>query len=158
VEHTVGISQMKVSNRADDVLATYSLGSCIALSVYDPAVRVGGLIHAMLPLSKIDPAKARTNPHMFVDTGVPALLQAVFDLGAEPRRLVAKVAGAASLLDEKGMFRIGQRNCAVLRKVLRKNRVLIAGEDVGGSAARSMYLHMATGQTFVKSQGRVAEL
>jgi chemotaxis protein CheD len=149
---------MKVSNRADDVLVTYSLGSCIALSVYDPVVRVGGLIHAMLPLSKIDPAKARTNPQMFVDTGVPSLLQAVFNLGAEPKHLVAKVAGAASLLDEKGMFQIGQRNCAVLRKVLRKNQIVIAGEDVGGSTARSMYLHMATGQTFVKSQGRVAEL
>ena len=149
---------MTVSSRADDVLVTYSLGSCIALSVYDPAVRVGGLIHAMMPLSKIDPAKARTNPQMFVDTGVPALLQAVFDMGAERKRLVAKVAGAACLLDEKGMFKIGERNYTVLRKVLRKNRIAIAAEDVGGSAARSMYLHLATGQTFVKSQGRVVEL
>lgn len=158
MNHTVGISEMKVTDCRGDVLVTYSLGSCVGLALYDPVAGVGGLIHCMLPLSKIDPAKAAANPCMFTDTGVPKLIQAVFDLGAERKNLVAKVAGAASLLDEKGLFRIGERNHTVLRKVLWKNNILIAAEDVGGTQARTVYLHMDTGRTVIRSGGRERDL
>jgi chemotaxis protein CheD len=158
VNHIVGVSDAKVLKNSDDVIVTYSLGSCVGLSLYDPVVRVGGLIHCMLPLSKIDPAKAETNPSMFTDTGVVALLEAVFNLGAERKRLIAKVAGASSLLDDKGMFRIGERNYTILRKVLWKNNILIAAEDVRGTVSRTMSLHMATGKTFIKSRGQEVEL
>jgi len=158
VTHTVGISDMKATDRPNDVLVTYSLGSCIGLTLFDPVAGVGGMIHCMLPLSNIDRATADRNPYMFTDTGVPALLQAIFDMGAERRRLAAKVAGAASLLDEKGMFRIGERNYTVLRKILCKNDILVAAEDVGGTVARTMYLYMQTGRTMIKSGSREMEL
>ncbi|MCK4296585.1 MAG: chemotaxis protein CheD [Candidatus Marinimicrobia bacterium] len=155
---TVDISDMKVSKRSDDILVTYSLGSCVALSLYDPVVGVGGLIHCMLPLSKIDPVKARANPYMFTDTGVQALLQAVFDMGAKRENLVTKVAGGARLLDSKNLFRIGERNYTVLRKVLWKNNILITSEDVRGTIARTVYLYMDTGKTTIKSGGKEVEL
>lgn len=158
MQHVIGIAEMMVSNQPEDVLVTYSLGSCVGLTLYDPAARVGGMIHCMLPLSKIDPPKAAANPSMFTDTGVAALLQAVFDLGADRRRLVAKVAGAASLLDEKGLFKIGERNHTVLRKVLWKNSIQVAGEEVGGNSSRTLYLHMDTGRTMLKSGGQQREL
>jgi len=97
-------------------------------------------------------------PPMFVDTGVPALLQTLFDMCAERRLLVAKVAGCAQLLDEKKLFRIGERNHTVLRKILWKNDILIAAEDVGGAAPRTMSLHMDTGMTVLKIRGREVEL
>ena len=155
---TVGISDMKTALGDQDVLITYSLGSCVGLSLYDPVAQVGAMIHCMLPLSRIDRAKAQANPPMFVDTGVPALLQAVFDLGAQRNRLVAKVAGAASLLDQKRLFKIGERNYTVLRKVLWKNDILIASEDVGGTCARTMSLYMNTGETTIKSGGKEVPL
>lgn len=149
---------MRVSNCPDDVLITYSLGSCVGLTLFDPQACVGGMIHCMLPLSKIDRDKAREKPCMFTDTGVPALLQAVLDLGAHKRNLVAKVAGAARLLDEKGTFKIGERNYIVLRKVLWKNNMLIAAEDTGGTLARTMTLYMRNGATTIKARGTEAEL
>lgn len=158
MQRTVSISEMAVSKHPDDVLITYSLGSCVGLSLYDPASGVGGLIHCMLPLSKIDPQKAKAKPPMFTDTGVTALLENVFDEGASRRHLVAKVAGAASLLDEKGLFKIGERNYTVLRKILWKNNILIAAEDVGGTIARTMALYMNNGRTTIKSQGKEVEL
>ena len=54
MQHTIGMSEMEVTNRAEDVLVTYSLGSCVGLSLFDPVAGVGGLIHCMLPLSRID--------------------------------------------------------------------------------------------------------
>jgi chemotaxis protein CheD len=155
---TVDISDMKVSTRSDDIFVTYSLGSCVALSLYDPVAGIGGLIHCMLPLSKIDPAKAMSNPCMFTDLGVQTLLQAVFDLGAKRENLITKVAGGARLLDAKNLFRIGERNYTVLRKVLWKNNILITSEDVGGTISRTVYLYMETGKTIIKSGGKEVEL
>jgi chemotaxis protein CheD len=48
---TVGVSDMKVSDDPEAVLVTYSLGSCIGIAIYDAVVRVGGLLHFMLPES-----------------------------------------------------------------------------------------------------------
>lgn len=149
---------MKVSTSVEDILITYSLGSCVGLSLYDPVAQVGGLIHCMLPLSRISPDKAVSYPARFTDTGVVALLREVIAAGARKDRLIARVAGAAKMLDENGLFKIGERNYTVLRKVLWKNDVLIRSEDVGGTISRTVYLEMASGRTMLKSGGREREL
>lgn len=154
----VGVSDMKVSGDPAEVLATFALGSCVGLTLYDPVARVGGLLHSMLPLSRIDPAKASLNPSMFVDTGVPALLQALFDRGAQRRHLVAKLAGASQVLDSGGVFNIGERNRIVLRKILWKNDILVSGEDVGGCAPRSLFLHIDSGKSVLRVGAMEREL
>ncbi len=154
----VGVADMRYSNQPDDVIITYSLGSCIGLTLYDTAMRIGGLVHCMLPLSKIDAAKAEANPFMFIDSGVSAILQTLFDMGAQRRTLVAKVAGGAQIMDDKGMFNIGERNNTVVRKMLWKNNILISGEDVGGSSPRTMSLDLATGKTVLKIAGAEREI
>jgi chemotaxis protein CheD len=155
---TVDIADMKVTRDQGDILVTYSLGSCVGLSLYDPVVGVGGMIHCMLPLSSIDPEKANVRPFMFVDTGVTALLTSLFGMGAQRQHIVAKVAGAGSPLGQEETFRIGQRNYTILRKLLWKNNILINSEDVGGSKARTMYLYMQDGRTTVKSAGKEVPL
>lgn len=154
----VGISDMKVTNDPNEVLITYSLSSCIGLSMYDEVAGVGGMVHTMLPLSKIDLKKAQENPYMFTDTGVTGLLQAMFNHGATRKNIIAKVAGGATLLDEKGLFRIGERNYTVMRKILWKNNILIKNEDVGGNTPRSLFLHMKDYKLIVKSGGKEVEL
>lgn len=155
---TIGISEMKMSNSPDDILVTFSLGSCIGVTLYDPVARIGGMVHCMLPLSKTDPEKAKSKPAMFTDTGVTALIQTALDMGAQKQRLILKVAGAAQLMDENGTFRIGERNLTVLRKVLWKNNILIAAEDVGGTVARTVFLYMDTGRTVVRAQRMEREI
>ncbi|HDR04731.1 MAG TPA: chemotaxis protein CheD [Candidatus Marinimicrobia bacterium] len=154
----VGIGDLKLSSDTEDTIITYSLGSCIGLTLYDPINQVGGMIHCMLPLSKQDPEKARRNPYMFTDSGVQSMIQQLFDLGASRKNLIAKVAGGAKLLDAKGLFRIGERNYTVLRKVLWKNDILIAAEDVGESKSRTMVLDMATGKTYLRTARMEMEL
>lgn len=158
MNHIVGISEIKVTDQEDDVVLTYSLGSCLGITIYDPVARVGGMVHCMLPLSKIDQVKARKKPGMFVDTGIPALFEAAYRLGATKKRIILKAAGASRILDEKGTFKIGDRNYATLRKILWKNNILIASEDVGGAVSRTMYLEMDTGRVIIKSQGNNTEL
>lgn len=155
---TVDISDLKLSRNVDDIIVTYSLGSCVGVTLYDPIAKVGGMIHCMLPLSKIDRDKAKIKPYMFVDTGVAAMLGELYAMGAKRQNIIAKVAGAGSPLGKEETFRIGQRNYTILRKFLWKNNILIDKEDVGGSKARTLYLYMADGRTTVKSEGKEVEL
>jgi chemotaxis protein CheD len=149
----VGVGDMKVSDKTDAVLATYSLGSCIGVCIYDPLVKVGGLLHYMLPESAIDEAKARQTPFMFGDTGIPMLFKETYRLGAVKNRLRVIVVGGAEILDQKGFFNIGKRNTTVLRKLFWKNNVMIDFEDVGGNVNRTLKLEVASGTTWLKTSG-----
>lgn len=73
MKQIVGVADMIVSNNPEESVITYSLGSCIGLVIYDPTVKVGGILHYMLPESSIDADKARRKPYMFADTGIPAV-------------------------------------------------------------------------------------
>lgn len=146
----VGISDMQVSNRPGDLLVTYSLGSCLGVTMYDPQIKVGGLIHCMLPLSKVDPQKAVSSPFMFVDTGIPELYRRLLEMGAKKNRLVVKAAGCSQLLDDRKLFEIGKRNHTVFRKMLWKNNILISGEHIGGSLSRTLFLDITTGEVVVR--------
>lgn len=149
----VGISDIKISNASDDVIITYALGSCIGISVYDPVAKVGGLLHYMLPDSTLDEKKAKDNPAMFADTGIPTLFKACYRLGAEKKRMIVKAVGGASILDDTNFFRIGQKNIMAMRKIFWKNNVMLASEDTGANHNRTVRLEMATGKTFVRSSG-----
>jgi len=150
----VGISDMKVSNSPGDTLITYSLGSCIGVVVWDGKVKVGGLLHYMLPESGIDPDKARVKPYMFADTGIPRLFKAAYALGADKSRMVVKVFGGGQIMDADGVFNIGKRNYMILRRMFLKNGVMIAAEDVGGTVNRTVSLDVGTGVTRLKVGGR----
>ena len=150
----VGVSDMKVSNDVDASVITYSLGSCIGIAIYDPMVRVGGLLHFMLPDSNLDKAKAEKNPYMFADTGIPALFKASYKLGAEKKRLRVVVVGGAQILDQKGFFNIGKRNHMAVRKIFWKNRVMVDYEDVGGNVNRTIRVDIGNGDIWVKVSGQ----
>ncbi|MBN2583749.1 MAG: chemotaxis protein CheD [Planctomycetes bacterium] len=152
---------MKLTTKPDDLLITHSLGSCLGIIVYDPKASVGALLHVMLPLSTINPAKAADNPYMFVDTGVPKLLNECYKMGAKKGSLMIKVAGGAKIgaAAQKGdFFAIGSRNVTVFRKVLWKNGLMCKSADVGGTRPRTMSLDMTTGEVLIRSNGDVAAL
>ena len=147
----VSVADMKCSQDEADVIITHGLGTCLGLSIHDPPVHVGGLLHVMMPASGINPTKAQMNPFMFVDTGLPAFLEQMKTAGAKPGRWIVKVAGGASTTHDH--FSIGKRNWVTLRKVLWRSGVLIDGQDVGGAKARTMSLDVASGQVTVSSGG-----
>ena len=150
---------MKVSAKRGDQIVTYALGSCLGIAIHDPQACVGGILHAMLPLSTIDLPKAAENPFMFIDTGVPKLFHACYKAGAQRKKLVIKVAGGAAFRgDQKDFFSIGKRNYIMLRKLLWKNGFMISSEDVGGTISRTMYFDIATGRTWLRSGGREWDL
>jgi chemotaxis protein CheD len=153
----VGVGGLAVSNNQAMILTTYSLGSCLGVTIYDPVSRTGGMLHAMLPDSSINAAKAAEQPAMFVDTGVGALFRAAYELKAEKHRVQICVAGGAQFLDKSGFFNIGQRNFACLTQLLSQHGLTIDAQDVGGLISRTLNLHLSTGLVRVKSSGQSEE-
>ena len=147
----IGIADLKFSNNRNDALVTYALGSCIAVAIYDPAVKVAGLLHYMLPDSSLDAVKAKATPGMFADTGIPLLFKTCYNMGADKRRIIVKVAGGASILDNTNYFRIGEKNIMALRQIFWRNKVFIDNEDTGENYNRTLRLDVADGKVVVKS-------
>ena len=147
----IGISDCQVSTEPDAELVTYALGSCIAVSVWDPLRRIAGLLHFMLPESNMDAQKAEANPWMFGDTGIERLFKVACEKGADRRRLVVRLAGGAQVLDPQGVFNIGKRNYQAARKLLWRAGIMVHAEEVGGAVSRTVRLQVATGQAWIRS-------
>jgi len=144
----IGIAELEASASPDEVLVTYALGSCLGITMHDPARQVGGLVHAMLPSSTLNLARAASAPATFVDAGVLALLEECMRLGARRSHLIiTAVGGAAHGDDERAdTFQIGRRNLLELRQVLRTHGLPLHASDVGGRYARNVSLAIATGE------------
>jgi len=149
----VDISDAKVSNDPADVLVTYSLGSCIGVCLYDPAVNIGGMLHYQLPSSTMDAKRAKEKPLMFADTGMEFLIDKMSAMGAKKKRMQVKIAGGAKMDSGPDGFDIGKRNHLAIKKILWQNGMFIDAEDVGGTSARSMYMNIANGAVTIRTNG-----
>lgn len=148
----VNISDMKLSSRAEDVIVTYSLGSCLGVTAYDPENGIGGMVHCLLPTASSARNKARNNPFMFVNTGVAMMVRQLMDKGASKSHLVFKAAGGANMRNDN-LFNTGARNFEALERLLERNSVTLAAHDVGGTIPRTMFLHLNDGRVVVRSLG-----
>lgn len=153
----VGIGDCQLSKDPDCVLITYALGSCIAVTIHDPVLGIGGLLHFMLPESSLDPAKAERNPFLFADTGIPLLFRQAYQLGSDKKSLRVTVAGGAQMVDSQGTFAIGKRNCLAMRKIFWKAGVLVHAEHLGGTVSRTVRLEMKSGKVMLREAGQPEE-
>jgi len=154
----VGISERSFSAQPGDLIVTHALGSCVGVAIHDPVAKVGGILHYMLPLSSLDQEKARKNPFMFGDSGIPAFFQEAYALGASKDRLRVVIAGGARVIESVQTLDIGARNVVIARKLFWKNSILIAAEDVEGNRPRTMFLEVGSGKTWFTTRGEVHEL
>lgn len=148
----VGIGEFLVSSRPADVIVTYALGSCVAVCLWDPVAGVGGLLHFLLPDSRINAGRARVQPAAFADLGIPLLFQAAYKAGAVKARCVVKLTGGADVAGN-GSMDIGKRNILAARNVLWRNGTLIRKEHVGGRFARTVSLALHDGTVAIVADG-----
>ncbi len=149
---TIGIADMKMA-KGDGMLITYALGSCIGICLHDPALKLGALIHIMLPINM---EAGRKNPMKYADTGIRETLKQMEAKGASRSRITAKIAGGAMMFkDASGsMGNIGQRNIESVHMNLKKEGIRLLKEDVGGSVARTLLFDVDSGLGCVRSYGR----
>lgn len=147
----VGVGDMAISNSANAILSTYALGSCVGVIAYDPMLVVGGLLHIMLPNSKLSPRKAVSQPSMFADTGLRAFLDGFQGLKCDVRRLRIMLAGGASVINRNDMFNIGERNITAVKEILRREGLHVRRKELGGFNNRTIHLDLSNGVVDMKT-------
>ncbi len=154
----VNCSEMKISNNPVETLVAFSIGSGMGVTVHDPVGGVGGILNFMLPDSSrangVNPEKV---PFMFADTGIPALLEALYAQDARPDRLKVVIAGGAHILDHTEAFNIGQRNLEALKASLDTYNLTIYHENTGGTNSRTLSLEIESGCSSIKIFGEGEE-
>jgi len=157
-DRMVGLGQSAVI-QGSGTLAVLGLGSCVAVLLYDPDARVGGLVHVVLPTMTL--ARDRSNPARFAGTAVPHLLHEMGGAGARRERIRVWLVGGASMfanLIPAGTSHMGQRNVMACRTAVRAAELRVAGEAVGGEAGRSVWFDVEIGKVTVRRVGHEPEV
>ena len=150
----VGMADLK-TGRAPDILTTLGLGSCIGIALWDPATKIGGLAHVMLP----DSTKIRNNTNIakFADTGIVELVRQMEAMGVQKRRLVAKIAGGARMFEVSGatsVGNIGEKNAIASKQKLKELGIPILAADTGLNYGRTVELNCSNGDYVIKAVGK----
>jgi chemotaxis protein CheD len=138
----------------DGLLITLGLGSCVAIMLHDPKVGLGGMAHVLLPSKSL--SRDQDKPGKFPETAVPFLVQRLVAAGADRQRLVAKLAGGASMfaaLMTPGSVQMGERNIVASRNALRAAGIPVTAEAVGGQAGRTVRFTVNDGRAEIRSVG-----
>ena len=144
---------MKI-HQGEGILITYSLGSCIGLCFHDPRLKLGALLHIMLPLNM---EAGRTHPMKYADTGIKETLRQMEIRGASRARMTVKIAGGAKMFAVAGggsLGNIGQRNIESVQAIMRRENLRLIGQQIGGTVARTLLFDVVTGQACVRSYGQ----
>ena len=154
-EIVVKIADLAVA-REPAVISTHGLGSCLAIALYDPQAKVGGLAHVMLPSSEL--VKNHTNPAKFPATAIAVMISEIERLGGSRSRLRAKLAGGAKMFGSlltisrgQATANIGQRNTLEAKAELDRLGIPIAAEDTGLDYGRSVEFLLSSGTLLVRS-------
>lgn len=149
---SVNIGELKVTGD-NHILSVTSIGSCVAVILYDRVNKIGGLAHIVLPENFL--IKGRdSNPRRFADTGIEILLKEMFSAGAQKNHLQAYLVGGANLfpkLAEQIQVDIGKKNIEMAKRILSREHIPLVAEDTGGDYGRTIEFYISTGEVWVKS-------
>ena len=130
------------------------LGSCVGVILYDPARRISGMAHAMLPRR----VRGDTAVGKYADTAIPALLALVRDGHSRAGALRAYLVGGATMFAQASpkLASIGDQNVSAAREALHQAAVPIVFEDIGGTRGRSVLFDNQRGDVSVHTLSPVA--
>lgn len=124
-------------------LVSTVLGSCVAVCLWDPSARIGGMNHYLLPSGK--------GPR-YCNDAMSQLLDEMTGRGAFVARMVAKVFGGACVIPGFSGERkaIGTQNAEAARQFLAAHSIPVRADQTGGIRGRKLLFHTGTGQAYVK--------
>ncbi len=138
---TVGVGDLKIA-QSPKVIKT-SLGSCVGVVLYDNKLKVGGMLHLMLPNCNDRDGK----PGKYADTGIPLLLDLMINKANSKKiSLTAKIFGGAKMFSVNSeIFDIGKSNIIETQKLLQKFGIKIVASRLGGTKGHQITLDTETG-------------
>jgi chemotaxis protein CheD len=145
----VGLGEIQV-HQGPTQLTCVSVGACIAFAALDPTSGVGAMAHFTFPRAGCQ--EPIEKPGHYIDVGVPALIRAMEEVGADRSRLRVAYAGGATLLKfGPPEHEIGARNAAEMDASVASLGLSVRGRDVGGSCGRTVTLCTGSGEVLVRT-------
>ena len=129
---------------------TTVLGSCVSTCLWDPIARIGGMNHFMLPGDGAAPSATWTASARFGVYAMEVLINQMLRLGADRRRLVAKVFGGARVLAGFDKLDVGAKNAEFVLEFLKVEGIPIAAQDLLDVHPRKVHFFPATGKVQMK--------
>lgn len=135
-----------------DILATRGLGSCVGITMYDSAKKIGALAHPMLP--DIEKAKIKSNPAKFVNSSIEIMVEELKKKGCSISSVQAKIFGGAhmfSAIPPNSTFNIGVKNIQAAKDALGAAGIKLVGEDTGENYGRTIKFDLSSGKVEVRT-------
>lgn len=149
----VGIAEMKMGTKRDELI-TYALGSCVGICMYDDRLKIGGLLHAMLPDAFENEGHADMKLERYVNTGIQNLFRMVCAHGADAGNLKVKLIGGANMFGfdftNKDMD-IGTQNVIQSKRILADMGIPVVAQMTGGTVGRTIRFSLDTAQVQVNA-------
>jgi len=129
------------------------LGSCVALCLWNPVKKIGGMSHSLLPkrsepVERLNDKKAR-----YVDEAVEMFLHEIKKSKTNPSDYKVLLFGGGNMFEEKAnlsSMRIGERNIEQARISLKENGFRVESEQVGGNLSRNVVFDLWSGTVQLK--------
>lgn len=145
----VGIAEAKTA-KGEQALVSYALGSCVGICLFDRQKKLAGMAHIILPEKKH--AVDHKNVYKFADEGTRALIIEMERLGAERKRMKAKIAGGAKMFGTgSSKWEIGSENVKAVKRALAQESIEITAEDTGKNYGRTLTFYAHSGILEVSS-------
>ncbi|MBC5782453.1 chemoreceptor glutamine deamidase CheD [Ramlibacter sp. USB13] len=129
---------------------TTVLGSCVSTCLWDPVERIGGMNHFMLPGDQASPGSPWAASARFGVYAMELVINDMIRLGADRRRLVAKVFGGAQLLQGFDRLDVGAKNSEFVLEFLRVEGIRVLAQDLLDVCPRKVHFFVDTGKVQVK--------
>ncbi len=124
------------------------LGSCVAVCLYDPVLRMGAINHYMLPLWN---GTGLASPK-YGNIAIEKVIERMQSFGSKIPNIQAKVFGGGEVVETKiNTFKIGQRNIEIAEQMLREKNISIVSRSVGGNNGRKIRFNTQTGVVLMKA-------
>lgn len=130
------------------------LGSCVAVTLWHPHRRIGGMCHYMLPSRGSRDAKELDG--RYGDEALEMLLKAIQLNKGHPIEFEAKLFGGGYMFDRTSCPRqdcsshIQGRNISASRELMARHGLKVKAEHLGGHGHRQVIFDASTGHVWMK--------
>ncbi len=136
----------------DEYISTV-LGSCIAVALYDKAIKFGGLNHFMLAKDGTGTRENDALAGRFGEYAMELLINEMLKLGAQKKRLTAKVFGGSNVLctgEDSKRQQVGDANISFAFNYLNREGIPVMSSDTGGNNPRKIFYDPSTSKIWQK--------
>jgi chemotaxis protein CheD len=132
------------------------LGSCVAITLWHPRLKLGGMCHYMLGRRK-----RRASGELdgrYADEALQLLLREINVLGGNPREYQVKLFGGGNMFVHAPsgtgqQINVADDNVVAGRELLAQHGFAISAEQLGGQGHRQVIFEISSGDVWVRKHG-----